>query len=297
MYTEPQEQALARFSAWANAHNDVRALILTSTRAIPNARLDAFSDYDLILYVNDVRPYHEQRDWLSAFGSVLVMYNDPLTRDGEFETSGNIVQFEDGLKIDFTLQPVGMLQRLAQLPELPDEFDAGYRVLVDKDGLTAALKPPSYRAYIPKPPSEREFRENVEVFFVDAIYVAKYLWRDDRIAAKEVFDHYLKQDHLLPLLVWRAEIDHGWAKKPGVLGRGLKRWLRPDLWAALETTYTGADAAANWDALFRAIALFRRVGVEVGDLLGYAYPHDLHERALAYIHKVRQFPTDGGEAL
>jgi aminoglycoside 6-adenylyltransferase len=67
----------------------------------------------------------------------------------------------------------------------------------------------------------------------------------------------------------------------------LKQWLRSDLWAELETTYTGAGLEANWDALYRSIALYRRVAVEVGDHLGYVYPHDLDRRAVAYLQKVK----------
>lgn len=287
MESNPQEQVLERFAAWGNRRDDVRAIIITSSWAVPNARIDVFTDYDLILIVDDIRPYHEQRGWLSDFGTLLTMYRDPITHDGDFETSGSIVQYEDGLKIDFTLMPVGLLRRIASEEVLSDEFDAGYRVLIDKDGLTDALKPPSYQAYIPKPPSEAEYLEHVEVFFIDATYVAKYLWRDDVVAAKEVLDHFLKQEHLLPMLWWHAEIAHGWTIKPGPIGRGLKRWLRPDLWQALESTYAGAEIEANWRALFNAVALFRQATVEVGDALGFAYPHDLHERAVAYIQKVK----------
>lgn len=287
MDSSPQQQVLERFVAWGNGRDDVRAMIVTSLWAVPNARIDVFTDYDLILIVDDIHPYHDQRGWLNDFGTVLAMYRDPITRDSDFETTSNIVQYEDGLKIDFTLMPVGLLRRIASEEALPDEFDAGYSVLLDKDGLTKTLMPPSYQAYIPKPPSEAEYLEHIEVFFVDATYVAKYLWRDDVVAAKEVLDHFLKQEHLLPMLWWRVEIAHGWAVKPGPIGRGLKRWLRPDLWQTLESTYTGAEIEANWDTLFSAVALFRRTAVEVGNALGFAYPDDLHARAVAYLHKVK----------
>lgn len=283
---------LDRFTAWARAQDLVRALLITSTHAVPNARLDVLSDYDLVLVLADIRPFWERRDWLEAFGTVLALYRDPIHQDEGFERSGNIVQFEGGLKIDFTLLPVGLFARMAAAPSLPDEYDAGYRVLLDKDGLTATLQPPRYRAYIPTPPTESEYLEHIEVSFIDAAYVAKYLWRDDVIAAKEVFDHYYKQEHLLPMLVWRAEMEHGWAVKPGPLGRGLKRWLAPDLWAELASTYADADVAANWDALFRAVALMRRAARDVGAQFGYAYPEALHERALAHLHTVRALPPD-----
>ncbi len=133
-----QDAALAAFAHWGEGQPLVRAMLLTSTRAIPGAAADIFSDYDIILALSDVRPFFESRAWLEAFGQVLVMYRDPLSEEDGLLTSGNVVQFESGLKIDFSLWPVEKLRRIVAQPELPDEFDAGYRVLLDKDQLTAA---------------------------------------------------------------------------------------------------------------------------------------------------------------
>jgi aminoglycoside 6-adenylyltransferase len=263
-------------------------MLLTSSRASPSGVVDLFSDYDLILILTDIMPFCDDRTWLEDFGPVLALYRDPIQHERGFATSGNITQYENGLKIDFTLWPVELLQQIVVDGQLPDEFDAGYRVLLDKDGLTDGLKPPTFQAYIPKPPTEADYQEMVESFFLDTTYTAKFLWRGDLIAAKHLLDHIIKQDYLLPMLVWRSEIDHGWSVKPGLYGQRLKRWLRPDLWADLEATYTGADLEANWVALSSILALFRRVAIEVGERLGFAYPHDLDRRVNAYLQKVKQ---------
>lgn len=286
---------LERLAAWGAAEVRVRAMLLTSTRAVPAgaavaAAADVFSDYDVVLALTDVRPFHARRDWLETFGPLLALYRDPLEGEPGLETSGYVVQYENGLKIDFTLWPVEVLRRTAANPQLPAEYDAGYRVLLDKDGLTAGMKAPTYQGYIPLKPTRAEFEESVEVFFVDSIYVAKYLWRDDLVAAKHVLENFAMQEHIRPMLEWRIEIDHGWAVKPGPYGRGLKRWLRPDLFHRLEQTYTGPGIEESWQALFAALELMRCVGCEVAEALGYAYPEALHERALAYIHKVKALP-------
>ena len=272
---------------WAERQPGVRAMLLTSSRAIPGAPADVFSDYDVILALRDVQPFYEERTWLEAFGPVLVVYRDALEPYYGSLKSCYVTQYENGLKIDFTLWPVETLERMAADPQLPDEFDAGYRVLLDKDHLTDALKPPTYRAYIPTPPTEIEYLTAVEEFFHEATYLAKHLWRDDLMAAKHTLDHSMKQGYLLPMLEWRLEVDHDWALKPGLYGRGLKKRLSSDLWAELESTYAGAGLEQNWEALFRTIALFRKVAIEAGDRLGYAYPDDLDRRAVAYLQKVK----------
>ncbi len=63
---------------WAAENEIVRAILLTSTRAIPGAKVDPYSDYDVILVLQDIRPYFESRAWLADFGPVLAVYQDPL---------------------------------------------------------------------------------------------------------------------------------------------------------------------------------------------------------------------------
>lgn len=284
------DKMIQQLVQWGDQQPSVRAMILTSTRAISTTSLDLFSDYDVILVMTDIHPFFENRTWLEAFGRVLALYRDPLLLEDGLERSAYVTQYDSNLKIDFSLWPVEHLQRVVASEQLPPEFDAGYRVLLDKDGLTQGLKLPTYKAYIPTPPTEIEYQNTVEEFFLEAGYVAKFLWRDDMMAAKHLFDEVMKQDRLRPMLEWRSEIDQQWSVKPGPYGRRLKQWIRPELWEALEDTYVGMGVEETWEALFKTIALFQQVAVEVGEALGYLYPQDMHQRAVKYLQKVRNLP-------
>lgn len=285
------EHDLDAIVAWGEANPAVRAMILTSTRSYSSETLDIFSDFDVILILTDIQPYFSDRAWLNDFGPLLVMYRDPLRLENGFERSTLVVQYENGLKIDFTLWPVGMLEAVVAMPQLPDEFDAGYRILLDKDGLTDGLKPPTFQSYIPKPPTEAAYLERVELIFHNATYVAKYLWRDDLVAAKHIMEG-LRQDDLLPMIVWRSEIDHNWKFKAGQYGRRLKQWIRTDLWEDLAATYVGPGIEENWEALFKTLALFEKVAKEVADLMGFTYPEDMHRRSMGYLEMVRGLDQD-----
>jgi aminoglycoside 6-adenylyltransferase len=89
------------------------------------------------------------------------------------------------------------------------------------------------------------------------------------------------------MLEWRMERDYGWSEPTDWMGKGLKKCLPDDFWEELEGTYAGAGIEENWETLFRTLALFRRVAVEVADDLGYAYPHDLDRRVTAYVRAIR----------
>ncbi|MCA0454567.1 MAG: aminoglycoside 6-adenylyltransferase [Chloroflexi bacterium] len=279
---------IEKLIAWGKEQALVRAMVLTSSRAVPNnPYVDAFSDYDVILALRDVQPFHDNRDWLTAFGTVLAMYRDPLYETDGLKWSANVVQFMDGLKIDFTLWPVEQLQIVAGQETLPPEFDAGYQVLLDKDGLTEGIKPPCYRGYIPQPPTETRYHEEIENFFLCATYVAKYLLRDDVMAAKFLLDGEMKHENLLPILEWLIEIDNDWGVKPGNYGRRLKKWLRSDLWNDLENTYTGMEIEKNWQALFRLIDLMHKAGVEAGEKLGFTYPESIERQTRVYLESMK----------
>jgi aminoglycoside 6-adenylyltransferase len=274
---------------WAERRGSIRAMLLTSTRAVPNAPLDEFSDYDVLLIVEDIHPFYEQRGWLEDFGEVLVVYWDPIYSDPDFgfEKFGNVTQYADGLKIDFTLQPVEWLKKVLAAPGLPAELDAGYLVLLNKDHLTDGMQPPTYRAYIPVPPTNEVYQTTINDFFSDAPYVAKCLLRGELLPVKWCLDYDMKHVYLRPMLEWLMGLHHNWSLPTGWLGKGLKKELPPELWSQLEDTYAGADPDENWEALFRTMALFRRVAMEVGDGLGYSYPLDLDRRVTDFVRGMK----------
>jgi len=285
--TANENELLRGLIQWAEGQTSVRAILLTSSRTNPDAPTDLFSDYDIILVVIDIHPFFEDRSWLDYFGKVLVVYRDPIQRYYGLENFGYVTQYEDGTKIDFTLWPVELMRRVSEDSKLPDDLDVGYRTLLDKDQLTSGLHPPSYQAYIPSPPTKVDYQTVIEEFFQEATYVAKHLWRDDLMPAKYNLDHAMKQVNLRRMLEWRMEIDFHWSVKPGDYGKGLKKRTRPETWSELESTFVGAGLEDNWVALFRTIALFRKVALEVADHLGYEYPHDLDRRMMAYLERVK----------
>jgi aminoglycoside 6-adenylyltransferase len=273
---------------WANAHDEIRAVLLTSNRADPGGEIDVLSDYDVILIMDDIHPFVDDHSWLGDFGEVLIAYWDPIHLDPFYsiERCGNVTQYVDGLKIDFNLWPVRLLQQVVAGPVLPAELDAGYRVLLDKDHLTNGMLPSSGKAYIPTPPTLQQYLTLINDFLSDAPYVARCLWRDELMPAKWCLDYDMKHIYLQCMLEWRVEMDHHWSIPVGWHGKGLKKLLPAEIWVALEATYTGASLAESWKALVNTMALFRQVAVEVGNNLGYSYPNELHQRVSAYVEQI-----------
>jgi aminoglycoside 6-adenylyltransferase len=279
-----------RLIAWANSRDDIRALVLSCSRTNPTVPelVDPLSDYDLdVIIRGDARAWYADRSWLEGMGTVLVGFVEPLAMEYGIEDFGCVIIYEDSVKIDYTILPESIFKQVVAEPELRGGWDDGHRVLLDKDGLAREMKAPTHREFIPRPPSGEEYQELIERFFTESTYVAKNLWRDELIFAKHSLDEELKAGLLRRMLEWQMEIDHGWSVRLGVLGRGLKKRVRPDLWAALERTYAGAGSEENWAALFQTIDLFHNIASEVGASLGYAYPTALEEKVSAYLRQIR----------
>ena len=289
MTPSPDDDTINKIINWAMACEPIRAVLLTSTRAIPGSQVDALSDYDVILVLEDIKPFITDRSWLNDFGELLISYWDPIypNRDHGIYQCGNVTQYASGLKIDFSLWPVSLLKEMIIAPSLPAELQAGYRVLLDKDQLTQRMLPPSGKGYVPVQPTNEAFQLLINDFLSDAPFVAKCLWRDELMPARWCLDCDMKHIYLRQVLEWRVEMDHGWQLPVGNLGKGLKKHLPDHLWSALEKTFTGSEITSNWQALEDTMELFRQVAREVGEHLGYPYPEESHARVMEYIRQIK----------
>src|SRR5579884_2245238 len=142
------DPVIARLIAWAQSREDIRALVLSSSRTNPTVPelVDALSDYDLdVIIRGDARTWYEDRTWTEEPGPVLVGFADPPAQEYGIEISGCVIIYEDGTKIDFTIMPEEIFKQVVAEPTLRGGWDDGHLVLFDKDGLSAGLKTPTHR--------------------------------------------------------------------------------------------------------------------------------------------------------
>ena len=248
------DEVLSRVLAWAEGEDAVRLVVLTSTRA--NGRADEHSDYDLILALTDVEAFDP-----TCYRTPAARWGDEHLLHGA-RTFFRGVVYDDGTKIDWTLWPAEAPALVAQ-HGLNDALDVGYRVLLDKDGVTERWPDPTFTAHIPAKPTEDDYAALVEEFWWSTTYVQKARARGEEFFARFIIDQDLTYECLRRMLEWRLELDRDWSWRPGAYGRGLERELPPDLAAELREAHGQFEPT---------VALFRRVAHEVGDALGYAYP-------------------------
>ena len=265
-------------------------VILTSSRTNPNSPVDMLSDYDIELFVQDLKPFLQGDEWLEIFGRILVRWPYKPPDNGDCTT--RLVLYKDAPRIDFQIKMLDVLSELVSAPDLPEFYDIGYEVILDKEGITGGLAAPTHTAFRTKEPTESEYEELVYHFWWNVTYVAKYLYRDELFFAKYMLDDGMHHKYLQTALAWYIGMEKDWKSNPGACGRWFKKQVDSGIWADIEATFVGADLEENWKAMFKTVEMFRRLTSEVGARLGYAYPFDLDCDVTEYLTEIRRMDKE-----
>lgn len=276
-----EDEMLAVILGTAQRDERVRAVMLSGSRANPNAPRDRFQDFDITYFVNDLASFTQDHTWIAVFGELMIvqmpeaMEDPPPMNDGHF---GYLMQFLDSNRIDLTLYP---LDKLGQY-----QHESLSQVLLDKDQRFGALPPPSEQDYLPTPPSAKRFADCCNEFWWVATYVAKGLGRREIPYAKYMLDSVVREQ-LMKMLMWQIGIQTQFKINPGKYGKYYARYLEPRQWAMLTETYADADLDCNWHALLTMGDLFRAAATVVAAHFQFEYPHPDDARVSAYLRRVR----------
>ncbi len=271
------DELLDKVLAWAKDAEAVRAIVMEGSHARIDNRADRLSDYDLNLYIDDLNRFILDDSWVERLGKVWAM-EKLVEGNGSFS---RLVLFEGGRDIDFLLLPVQWLHDHARRRTLPDEYQRGYKVLLDKDGIASQLPAPAHKAVPKQRPSEEEFVYAVNVFWFELFHLVKYLHRDELWCVKFRFSGI--QRRLLQMIEWHARALHGWDYDTWMVGKFMQEWVEPDLWQAFGEIFARFDKADSWRAVLALMPLYHRIAGEAAMHLGYTYPEELDKAVSEFI--------------
>lgn len=183
---------LQKIINWANAIESIRAVILSGSLT-GKGKQDFLSDYDIAVYGNDFS-FIENNDWLNSIQKYWVCIHDQFEFLG-YKIPARLTIFDGYFKVDFSFHPMEELQKMIDDKKLPDDYNIGYEVLLDKDHLLKDLPKPTYKGFVLIKPDEKNFNENGKEFWFECYHVAKYLYRNDLWVAK-TRDHAAKKNSL-----------------------------------------------------------------------------------------------------
>ncbi|MEN6436081.1 MAG: aminoglycoside 6-adenylyltransferase [Anaerolineaceae bacterium] len=270
----------------ARSDERVRAVVLNGSRANPNAPRDIFQDFDVVYLVTDVKSFKKDKNWIGIFGDMMILQLPNDMGDPEPENHAGyayLMQFMDGNRIDLTVYPKDAYQNIVQ--------DSLSIVLLDKDGMIPPLAEPSDRDYLPIPPTEKQLTDCCNEFWWVCPYVAKGLWRNEILYAKCMLDEVVRPQ-LMKMLKWYIGVKTDFKICPGKCGKYMQKYLEPELWHLLMSTFTDSDISHTWDALENMGKLFRIIAIQVTEKYHYPYPSGEDQRVSDYLQKIRQLPIN-----
>jgi aminoglycoside 6-adenylyltransferase len=277
MAADRHAHIMERLLSWARVDENVRAVIVTGSSARSAGAADRFSDRDVELVARDPAALLEDDAWIHAIAPVWVA----LYLENEGFPDTRLVFFEDAHKVDFTIADPSRVRDMVSGNRLNDLYQRGYRVLLDKDGLTNGLPEPSGDAPVGAPPTANEFTAVVTEFWFEAAHMPTYLIRGDLWVVKS--RDWTMKEMLLRMIEWHAIATTGPSTDVWYIGTRMTRWVNPAVWSALDDVFGHFDAADSWRAIEATMRLFARLTHEVADRLELSYPEHSERHILEYV--------------
>ncbi|WP_296142346.1 aminoglycoside 6-adenylyltransferase [uncultured Anaerococcus sp.] len=127
-------------------------------------------------------------------------------------------------------------------------------------------------------PKEYEFTSTIRNFFANAIEVSLYITEKDEIAASLKMEEL--RSYLLAMIDFYVKEKYAYTMDKGYDGQKLKSTLDIDTKENFLLTYHHEDLMDIYNSLFKACVLFRRLAMNMCNVLGYAYPKEIDVESL-----------------
>jgi len=261
----------------AKVDERIRAVLLSGSRANPNAPKDMYQDYDITYFVKDVAPFYNNTTWIEdRFGKPLIMQMPEIMRnpegDGHFTY---LMIFPDGNRIDLNFE----------FKEYMDGGEPGI-VLLDKDGLLPPLPAPDDRLWHITPPTELEYTSCCNNFWWCLNNVAKGIARDELPYVMHMFNEVVRAE-LHDMINWYIGVQNGFDLSTGKAGKYFKKYLSADVYEQYCRTYPSSDYDDIWSAVFVMCGLFHTLALPVSEHFGFTYRQFEEDGIREYLNKVK----------
>jgi len=260
-----ETEILNKTIRWINSEEEVRLALITGSFAECSIT-DELSDYDISLFCNDPEKLIANDSWLTNIDDVWVMIPEKYHLLGDTIPT-RLVIFRGGKKIDFSFFSTNQLNTL-EIDGLPDAFNMGYEVLVDKDHLATKLPSPEFAGFRETKPSKEDFNHLIEEFWFEVYHVAKYLYRQDLWSMQFRFSGIF-HNILIKMICWNEAAKHSWNYSTHSNGKWLEKWVGKDTWNTIHHIFPHFDTEEGWNALREMTQLFKRLSHETSKSLGY----------------------------
>ncbi len=273
------EEMLRLITDTAERDENVRAAVLSGSRADISRPTDVYQDYDVAFLVKDLTPYFNNPCYIERiFGKALIMQLPDLNDNPSLtvETAEHFTYltiFEDGVRIDLTFTTL-----------MPDWGNEPIKVLFDREGHLEDNF--DNECYMVKRPTQAEFSSCCNEFWWCLNNVAKGLKREEIPYAKSMFELTLRPQ-LNMMVEWYIGTISDFSVSTGKLGKYFKKYLPDSIYYKYLRTYTTSDPTRIWSSLINTCKLFSDLARIVATDLGLEYNSKEEDGARLYMMNVK----------
>lgn len=262
----------------ADDDDRIRAVLMAGSRANDSIPKDMYQDYDIQYFVNDIKPFYNNTEWvISKFGSPIIMQL-PETME-LIQPSGDghfcwLMIFDDGIRIDLSI-------------EFTQYIDDGEPVIIllDKDNFFPKLDI-QHNHWNIKPPSIKYYYDCCNEFWWCLNNVAKGIARDELPYAMNMYNCIVR-DMLDKMIEWFIGVNNDFSVSSGKNGKYFKNYLPNNLYENYKRTYSDSDYNNFWNAIFCACRLFNIVAKKVANYLNITYNQNDENGIIKYLSMVK----------
>jgi aminoglycoside 6-adenylyltransferase len=281
------EKLIEKFAGWAEARPDVRGAVIIGSRARTDHAADEWADLDVLIATTNPEHYAKTSEWIKEMGRPILTFVEETSGGNEQERR---VLYEGMLDVDYAIFPIAKIKQFLTLNNaetalrMANAFGRGFRVVLDKDGLTknledmvASLKQPT-----PKPLTQDEFTQVVSDFLFHCVWTAKHVLRGELWWALTCLNCHLAQLQLR-MTEWQARASHRRGSDTWFRGRFLEEWADPEVVEGLKSASSHYDRQDAIAALEASMKLFRETSIKTANELSLHYPSDTDEKITRWI--------------
>jgi len=277
-----EKNLLEKIINWAGSEEVIRLALLTGSFADRSVK-DELSDYDISFFCSDTQKLTECDTWVKDIDDVWVVIPEKYDLL-KASISTKLVIFKGGKKVDFSFFSLQHLDKL-EIEGLPDAFNMGYEVLVDKGQLANKLPLPKFTGFRECRPSEAEFHSLIEEFWFEVHHVAKYLYRRDlwsvQFRLSGIFHNIL-----IRMICWNEAAKHNWEHTTHANGKELEKWVGKETCNSIHKIFPHFDTEEGWQSLRELLQLFTKLSCETSQSLGYKKLTELETEISLFITKL-----------
>lgn len=262
------------------ARNDenIRAVMMTGSRANPDCPVDIYQDFDIVYFVRNVSVYWDNMQWIEEqFGKPALVQKPesmqliPPDGDGNY---AYLMIFPDGNRIDLQITRYSY-----------DDDGEPSIILLDKDNALPELEIRDDFWYVRRP-DQKLFSDCCNEFHWCLNNVSKGIAREELSYTMEQLNHYVR-DMLIQMLAWYVGTQHDFSVSVGKNGKYLKKLLPLEIYLKFTQTYSDASYEHIWEAAFEMLHLFGNVARDVAEQLGFLYDEEEEKGIENYMKQVK----------